>query len=427
MFEKEKKYFPKITDPQCQLKWNWSTLWLNEGRSASCHRCLHLPLDLENFDNFHNHPHKVKEREIMLSGKWPTVENGGSGHCMHCKKVEDGGGVSDRVNMLKMPNQSPPEMEDNPEATFVTPRVLEIFMNDTCNMKCTYCGPDDSSQWKSEIKKHGAVTDPDGNPIPYLEKKYEGMSKHKHQGLFLEKTKDWLLRNAYKLSRLHLLGGETFYQSELDEILDTLENVKARDLELNIVSNLMVKEERFRSVIERIKKLVKDRKIGRFDLTASIDGWGPEAEYARTGLKCEHFEKLFSYAVDQKWMTLHCNLTVTAMTVRATPQLVTKVLEYRNKNPKISIRSNALTGSPFLHPSAFGRNFWKDDLKNILSVWPKKNQHDINQMEEIKGQFLSIKNEMPEKTLVRYFKHYLDQLDKRRNTNWREVFPYLDI
>ena len=162
----------------------------------------------------------------------------------------------------------------------------------------------------------------------------------------MDKTKDWLLRNAYKLSRLHLLGGETFYQSELDEILDTLENVKARDLELNIVSNLMVKEERFRSVIERIKKLVKDRKIGRFDLTASIDGWGPEAEYARTGLKCEHFEKLFSYAVDQKWMTLHCNLTVTAMTVRATPQLVTKVLEYRNKNPKISIRSNALTGSP---------------------------------------------------------------------------------
>jgi hypothetical protein len=48
-------------------------------------------------------------------------------------------------------------------------------------------------------------------------------------------------------------------------------------------------------------------------------------------------------------------------------------------------------------------------------------------MQEIKGQFLSIKNDMPEKRLVRYFKHFLDQLDKRRNTNWRKVLPHLDI
>ena len=427
MFEKEKKFFPKITDPQCQLKWNWSTIWLADGATNSCHRCLAVPLDPENFDNFHNLPHKIKERKLMLSGKWPTVENGGSGHCMHCKKVEDGGGVSDRMNMLKMPNQSPPEMYENPESTFVTPRILEIFLNDTCNMKCVYCNPHDSSKWKSELKTYGALTDLAGNSIPGLTPSSTGMFKSKNQKLLFEKTKDWLLRNAYKLSRLHLLGGETFYQSELDEILDTLEKTEARHLELNIVSNLMVKEERFVSVIERIKKLLHDRKIGRFDLTASIDGWGVEAEYARTGLKCDHFEKLFSYAAKQRWMTMHVNLTVTSMTVRSIPQLVGKVMEYRKQNPKISIRSGAYTGLLPLHPSTFGRNFWKDDLKNILSVWPNKDKHDINQMQEIEGQFLSIKNEMPEKNLLKYFKHYLDQLDKRRNTNWREVLPHLDI
>jgi hypothetical protein len=375
-------------------------------------------------------PHKIKEREIMLAGKWPTVENGGSGHCNHCKKVEDSGGVSDRMSMLKVPNQVPPEMEADHQATFVTPRILEIFMNDKCNMKCVYCSPAESSQWKSEIKKYGPVTDLDDNPVQGsrgLSPTSEFLSMNKDQRFFLDKTKNWLLRNAHKLSRLHLLGGETFYQSELDEILEILENTESKNLELNIISNLMVKEDRFISVIERIKKLVKDRRIGRFDLTASIDGWGPEAEYARTGLNCDHFEKLFSYAVNQKWMTLHCNLTVTSMTVRSIPQLVTKVMEYRKQNPKISIRAGALTGSPYLNVMAFGRNFWKDDLENILSVWPKERQDDIGQMQEIKGQFLSIKNEMPEPTLVRFFKHYLDQLDKRRNTNWREVLPYLDI
>lgn len=427
MFEKEKKYFPKITDPQCQLKWNWSTLWLTSGTTNSCHRCLHVPIDPDNFDNFHNLPQKVKEREIMLSGKWPTVENGGSGHCQHCKKVEDGGGTSDRMNMLNIPNQTPPELYDDPRATSVTPKILEIFMNDTCNMKCTYCGVRDSSQWKSEIKKHGAMTDVDGKPMLQFSTLNPSMNKHKDQRLFFEKTLDWLSRNGDQLSRLHLLGGETFYQSELDELLETLEKTQNKHLELNIVSNLMVKEDRFQSVIERIKKLLMDRRIGRFDLTTSIDGWGPEAEYARTGLKCEHFERLFSYAVDQSWMRLHVNQTITSMTVRSIPELLRKIKDHRKQNRKISVRAGAVFGAPYLHPSVFGKHFWQDDLKNIMSEWPVDDDQDKAQMNEIKGVFHSITNTAPDQKMVRFFKHYLDQLDQRRNTDWRSVFPYLDI
>ena len=428
MFEKEKKYFPKITDPQCQLKWNWSTLWLGEGTTNSCHRCKKVPIDPDNFDQFHNLPHKIKEREIMLSGKWPTVENGGSGHCLHCKKVEDAGGTSDRMNMLKMPNQAPPELYKDPTATSVTPRILEIFLNDTCNMKCTYCGVNDSSQWKSEIRKHGAMTDADGSELKNFRPGNPKMHKSNIQGLLLEKTKDWLLKHGHELSRLHLLGGETFYQSELDEILEVLGKMRNQNLELNVVSNLMVKEDRFKHVIEKIRRLCKDRRIGRFDLTASIDGWGPEAEYARTGLKCDHFEKLFAHAVDQKWMRLHVNLTVTSMTVRAVPALLNKIKEYRKKNKKISVRAGALdSGTLHFHPSVFGEKFWQEDLKNIMSQWPQDDEQDRSQMMEMKSMFDSISNPEPNPTMLRSFKHFLDQLDQRRNTNWREIYPYLDI
>ena len=428
MFEKGKKFFPKITNPQCQLKWNWSTLWLNDGTTNSCHRCLKVPIDPDNFDGFHNLPHKIKEREIMLSGKWPTVENGGSGHCLHCKKVEDAGGTSDRMNMLKMPNQAPPELYKDPTATSVTPRILEIFLNDTCNMKCTYCGVNDSSQWKSEIRKHGAMTDADGSELKNFRPGNPKMHKSKIQGLLLKKTKDWLLKHGHELSRLHLLGGETFYQSELDEILEVLGKMRNQNLELNVVSNLMVKEDRFKHVIEKIRRLCKDRRIGRFDLTASIDGWGPEAEYARTGLKCDHFEKLFAHAVDQKWMRLHVNLTVTSMTVRAVPALLNKIKEYRKKNKKISVRAGALdSGTLHFHPSVFGEKFWQEDLKNIMSQWPQDDEQDRSQMIEMKGIFDSIDNPDPDQPLLKQFKHYLDQLDQRRKTNWREVLPHLDI
>ena len=421
---KKTKSISKITDPQCQLKWNWSTLWLADGKTNSCHRCKKIPLDPNNFDQFHNLPHKINERKIMLSGKWPTVENGGSGHCLHCKKVEDKGGTSDRMNMLKMPNQAPPELYDDPEATTVTPKILELFMNRTCNMKCTYCGPNDSSQWNSELKKHGPLMDINGQPMQGFKYKLT----NNNQRLLMDKTKEWLKRNAHTLSRLHLAGGETFYQSELDEVLGTLETTRSKHLELNIISNLMVKEERFKSVIDRIKNLVADRRIGRFDLTASIDGWGPEAEFARTGLKCEQFERLFSYAVEQRWMTLHVNLTVTSMTVRSVPLLLKKIKEYRKKNKKISVRAGACdTSSLRFHPAVFGSKFWQEDLKNIMDQWPQDDEQDRSQMLEMKGIFDSIDNPDPNPTMLKTFKHFLDQLDQRRNTNWREIYPYLDI
>jgi len=427
MFEKENQYFPKQTDPQCQLKWNWSTLWLSEGATNSCHRCAKVPLDLDNFDNFHNLPHKINEREIMLSGKWPTVANGGSGHCEYCKSIEDSGSRSDRQNMLEMPNQVPPELLVDPTATSVTPKILEIFMNDTCNLKCTYCNPNHSSQWKSEIRKHGGITYPNGDTIGLYSPTAKRMTKHPKRKQFWEKTKEWMLKNGHNLSRLHLLGGETFYQSELDEMLDVLEKMQNKHLELNIISNLMVKEDRFKSVIERIKKLLVDRKLGRFDLSASIDGWGPEVEYARTGLKCDHFDKLFSYAVKEKWIVLHTNQTVTSLSVNSIPKLLEKVKEYRQYNKKISLYFGAVGGVPQLHPDVFGSKFWSPYLKKIQDCWPDDLETDKTQKSYMEGVFHSIKNEDPHPQKFLYFKHYLEQLDKRRNTNWRETFPHLNI
>jgi len=409
------------------LKWNWSTLNLTTGTTSSCHRCLPVPLDEKNFDNFHNLPHKVKEREIMLSGKWPTLENGGSGHCNYCKEIEDNGGKSDRLNMLEQANQVPPELDKNPRATTVTPKILEIFLNDTCNMKCTYCRADFSSQWRNEIRKFGALTDLDGRPMLGYTPDHKFVKKREDISGLVDKTVDWLRRNGHQLSRLHLLGGETFYQTELDEILDVLEITGHKNLEFNIISNLMVKEERFTSVLERIKKMCRDRKIGRFDLTVSIDGLGREIEYARTGLKCDHFGKLFALAVRQKWMVLHTNSVITSMSVKALPPLIEQVKEHRKINSKISMRINAVQRMPQLHPAAFGRDFWKHDIENILNLWPADDMHDRSQRDHIGSMFSAIKNQDPDLRLVKFFKHYLDQLDKRRNTNWREVFPYLDI
>ena len=58
---------------------------------------------------------------------------------------------------------------------------------------------------------------------------------------------------------------------------------------------------------------------------------------------------------------------------------------------------------------------------------PTDSEVDRLAKESLKSAFDSITNAEPNKKIIKTFKFYLDQLDKRRNTNWRKVYPYLDI
>ena len=54
----EKQY--NMPDPACVYKWGWSTIFLQSGTTASCHRTDPDFITAENFENFHNTPAKLK-------------------------------------------------------------------------------------------------------------------------------------------------------------------------------------------------------------------------------------------------------------------------------------------------------------------------------------------------------------------------------
>ena len=421
MFEKEKKYFPIDTKTACPLKWGWSTLFLKTGTTSSCHRCAKVNLTSENFDSFHNHPLKLKEREIMLNGKWPTKENGGTGHCNFCKKHEDVGKISDRQRHLVIPNMSSIELNENPQAIKVTPTILELYLNNTCNMKCVYCGPYFSSLWQKELEKHGDVQI--GNNVYQKKLKFDDDT----QSLFFKKTLSWLDLNGQKLKRLNILGGEPFYQKEFDLLLNYLEKRYFPNLELNIVSNLMTKENIFYSCHDKIKNLLKQRKIGRYDLSVSIDNWGKEAEYARSGLNLSHFKKLFEYCVAEKWIKMNINTTVTNLTIKTFPNLI-KYVDVHRKRKKIEFFGGEVVGDTLnlLHPEVYGQIFWQSDFDNILQALPKLSEQDRLTVGIYEGILHSLPKDKNKEKIIK-FKEYLDILDRRRNTKWRSVYPYLDI
>lgn len=399
------KYFPIKTETACQLKWTWSTIYLYEGNTNSCHRVDKSSI-IDDFDSFHNTPKKLADRQLMLDGKWPA------GGCDYCKKIEDAGGSSDRMMHLKIPNLAPEELGTQPNAVQVTPRIVEVYFDNVCNMSCIYCTDKYSSKIQQENKKFGSFKS-DGVVIENASKKNNKFTE------LTESFWQWIDSHYSSLRRLHILGGEPFYQQQFDVCLDFLESHSNRDLEFNIVSNLMIDHEKFKTQIFKIKDIVKQRKIKRLDITASIDCWGPEQEYIRRGLDLSMWQKNFEFLVQEKWITLNINQTISVLSIPTTLTLIDYINTQRLHRP-IGQFFMSVTTPSYLNPDILG-NVFGSQLEKILDAMP-----DIISKDYMAGISKQIASSTRNDSEVRKLIVYLTELDRRRGTNWRTTFPWLE-
>jgi len=419
MSQIEKKYFPIKTDTSCLAKWSFSKIILHQGLTSSCHRVIQHNFDVETF-NFHNTPEKIQEREIMLNGQWP---NGNPGPLettceQYCGKFEKNGGKSDRQFYNLLPDLYPQELDYDRTLTSIIPTILEVYIDNTCNLKCIYCIPELSSGIHSEMIRFG---------------------KFEKNGLTLETTYTypenfdqiqqefwkWMANNAIKLKRLQLLGGEPFYQKQFDTFLEFFDNNPCPNLEFQIVSNLMIKQSKLKEYINRIKQLIAEKKIRRLDMHCSIDCWGPQQEFVRYGIELTNWEENFKYLISEKWITLNINNTISVLTIKTLPALLIKLKEW-TKNRKIEHYFAQLFYPSYMAPDILGADEFEQDFDTILSLMETKSWRGSHAKKHFIATTNNIKKSKINKSEVLKLLTYLDELDKRRNTNWRELFPWLE-
>ena len=408
------KTWPINVDPTCQLKWTWSTIYLTNSASASCHRTRQYPFTLETFDDFHNLPGKIADRQLMLDGKWP-----GNG-CEYCRKIEDAGGFSDRHFNASLQNVTPDEVLTDPTATSVVPKMVEVYFDNTCDLKCTYCGPWYSSAWAAENKKHGEWSYK-GFAMPHTYK----VSDQRRQ--YVEKFWAWWDRHYDKLSHFSFLGGEPFFQDEFDEFVDFVGAHSNPLLHINITSNLNCSTERLISKIERFKQFVDEGRLGRLQITGSIDCWGPQQEHIRYPLSIDRWEKNFEYLVSQPWILLNINSAVSSLSIKTMPDLLRKLNAWRQQRP---VYQNFMTiQDPMpMNPDYLGGDVFVEDFKVILELMSESEHLDsfyknfTPYMTGISQQVAVSKPNIPKLTEL---KKYLDELDRRRGTDWPTLYPWL--
>ena len=404
------RYFPIRTATACQLKWNWSTLYLYSGKTASCHRTGWGNIDVENFDQFHNTDKKLQERTDMLAGKWPEHS------CDYCRKIETAGGFSDRMLHLTIPNQSPPELETDPTAINVVPTILEVYFNNTCNLSCLYCLPVLSSKINQENIAFGKFD----NGGVVLEQ--TGINQNP---LLIDKFWSWLRLNSLQLKRFNVLGGEPLYQTEFYQLIDYFEEVAHPDLELCIVTNLAIKPEKLHAVCERFKKLLIGKKIKRIDITCSIDCWGPEQEYVRHGLDLVKWQQNFEFLLSKKWIKLNINQTISVLTIKTMPELLNKLEQWRKIRPVGHFFSTVAPGPTYMIPAIMGKQVFGQDFDRIIDAMPRDTDEQKVAIEYMKGIQTAIEKSKIDPVEISKLKIFLDEKDRRRGTSWKSTFPWL--
>ena len=146
------------------------------------------------------------------------------------------------------------------------------------------------------------------------------------------------------------------------QFLDLLEEEPAPQLHLSINSNLGASFAKVDKMYDRVQNLLDTGKIRRFTLYTSIEGWGPQAEYMRTGLKSEHWERNYKEALKRGWeANIMCTFNI--LCVATFTKFLEKVVEWRNEFGKTLVQFD----TPYLkEPPHWMINILTEDFLELM-------------------------------------------------------------
>lgn len=275
----------------CLAKWYYLKIDLNTGTAHSCYHPPEHKIEINNLvgneHKIHNSKHNIEQRKKMLNSERPS-------ECSYCWKIEDSNpqGISERHIKSSAPwaNELLLETLSFNGNEYVSPRYLEISLDNLCNLNCSYCSGTISSSIANEINKFG----------PY--KVYSNIGRNP-EGLLSPEERDALLKSFWvffndcfpKLKTLRVTGGEPLLTKKIDELINFIERNPNPELELAINSNLSIPYERLNTILTQIKKL----QIKKFSIYTSIEATLIETEYIRYGFNANLFHKNINFILEK--------------------------------------------------------------------------------------------------------------------------------
>ena len=274
----------KLGPALCLAKWKQVSLHLPTGLNNSCyHPPLH-PIDAttlkDNPGALHNTEHKKQQRVIMLKNEKPT-------ECSYCWNIEAHDQLSDRHYRSGEPWAAEAYdtiVNSTGEENDVIPSYVEVNFNHACNLMCSYCSPQFSSSWQTEVDRWG------GYPTSYIHNDpshFSGRNRPipaREQNPYVDAFWEWWPELYPQLKHFRMTGGEPLMDRNTYKVFDYVLALPNPELHLNVTSNFSVEDALFEKYLGYVKQLCNTN-IEHFMQYVSLDSGKPRhAEYIRHGL-----------------------------------------------------------------------------------------------------------------------------------------------
>lgn len=214
-------------------------------------------------------------------------------------------------------------------------------------------------------------------------------------------------------------------------LLEELKKTDFKKLSLSFNSNLCLPDKIIHEFKSRVRELLASKKIKAFDLFASVDTYGNQAEYIRKGLDYSQFMgNIETFCKELPEGRVIIMATFGILSIPKFGDLLEQVLEMKRRFGNLIIDLSYLREPEYLRANLADEKLRKTTEENLQ--WMKNHQnndgtgfseHEVNKLARIVN-WMNEKEE--EKTLRRSrgdFFSFVNEYDRRYKMNFLNVFP----
>jgi sulfatase maturation enzyme AslB (radical SAM superfamily) len=379
----------------------------------------------------------------MLNGERPK-------ECNYCWDVEDNSNMlSDRIFKSEEPwsQQYFDEIKNLNWRENYNPKYVEVSFSNTCNFKCSYCGPMFSSKWMEEIERYGKYpTSTEFGELDWLKSEGKIPYRHSEHNPYVEAFWDWWPNLYQDLHTFRITGGEPLLSKDTWNVLDYIIKHPSPNTKLNlsINSNLGVPKNLIDRLIEKLQIITDKDLVNEMIIYTSLDGWGEQAEYIRYGLEFNSFWDNVNKILEKiPKVTIVFMSTYNALSVFSFRKLLKNLLDLRKeyKNPdRYWLTTTPVDASYLRYPPHQTVKILEPEHKNLILKQAEfvvynlvENYDDDNsgfndiEVQKIKRIYDWSLSEDEDLTQNRIdFVKFVDEHDLRRGTNFLKTFPEME-
>jgi organic radical activating enzyme len=362
----------------CNQPWKYRVINISQEWYKFC--CVSPSFPISSIDKVETHP-------ILLNVKKSLLENTPPKECSYCFNLEKDGSSSYRTVVA----------ETDKTKLQAGLAVIEINLENTCNLRCSMCDPKYSSRWKNNI-------------IEIVENE-TALKNVNH-------TIDLIKQNSSTLMRVIISGGEPSIIPNFYRLIDSIATSLPKTAWIYINTNGMFNERLGGKFLSTIQELSKTHNVL---LYWSCDGFAEVGEFLRDGLEYEKFKSNMRMMMSETTAHHTLQITTTHMNLHSQIDLIEDLY---NTVGKVSVKKLfTVIGKEFMHPKILGNRIKKivteEDISRIALLAP---EYAIAYTDLIE----KVSNQDPDQKLIQFsntwFEHYAKSIKREIPTKLKYQF-----